>query len=310
MNVLVMGTGAVGGYVGGRLAQAGHRVGFVARGDHLRALQDTGLRLRSTLGDVTLRKVQAAEDPRQACADGGPVELILFTVKAHQSAAAIRRIAPVVGPETRVLTLQNGVEGVEQLRAAFGDERVLGGVAYIEAFLEGPGVVAHTSPFARVVFGPLVGADAAAERALAAFAEAGVEAKIVDDPIQAVWRKWLLICAFSGMTALTRKPIGPILARPETRALLRAAMQEVADLAAARGIALGAGAVDATMRMASENLEPTMTSSLARDLAAGKPLELEALNGSASRLGRELGVPTPVNDVIYAALVLHAEGAA
>ena len=311
MNVLVMGSGAVGGYFGGRLAQAGHRVGFVARGEHLQALRAGGLRLRSTLGDVTLRPFAAAEDPRDAGGDNGaPVELVLFTVKAHQSAAAIRQIVPVVGPDTRVLTLQNGVEGVEQLRAAFGDERVLAGVAYIEAFLDGPGAVAHTSPFARVVFGPLSGPDAAAERVLAAFREAGVEATLVGDPIEAVWRKWLLICAFSGVTALTRKPIGPIVQRAETRAVLRAAMQEIAELAQARGIGLGADAVDATLRMASENLEPTMTSSLARDLAAGKPLELEALNGAASRLGRDLGVPTPVNDLIYAALVLHAEGSA
>jgi len=329
MNIVVMGAGAVGGYFGGRLAQAGHRVTLVARGAHLEALRTGGLRLRSTLGDVHVERLAAVEDPRDAALDapleggppdggtldggtldGGTGDLVLFTVKAQDSVAAAERIAPLVTAGTRVLTLQNGVDGVDVLRRRFGDEHVLAGVAYIEALIAEPGAIVHKSPFARVVFGPLVPGDRRAEEVARALKDAGVETTLEGDPVVAVWRKWLLICAFSGLTALTRKPIGPVVERPETRALLRRAMEEIAALAAARGVALPADAVEGAMTFVSETAAPTMTSSLAQDLVAGKRLELEALNGAASRLGRELGVATPVNDFIYAALVLHAEGAA
>jgi 2-dehydropantoate 2-reductase len=306
MNVVVMGAGAVGATFGARLAQAGHGVCFVARGDHLRALRRNGLRLRSTLGDAHLQPVTVIEDPAEA----GTADLVLFAVKAQDSEAAARSLAPIVGPETRVLTLQNGIDGVEVLRRAFGEERVFGGVAYLEAVIQGPGEIVHKSPFARVVFGPLAGPDPRADATLEAFTAAGVEASLVEDPMEAVWRKWLLICAFSGLTALTRKPIGAVVQRAETRSLLRAAMQEIADLASAAGVTLPGDAVDAAMELVTRTFEPGMTSSLAQDLAAGKPLELEALNGAASRWGRDLGVPTPVNDFVYAALVLHVAGTA
>lgn len=306
MDIVVMGAGAVGGYMGARLAQAGHRVTFVARGPHLEALRSRGLTLSSTLGDARLPTVAAVGDPAEA----GRADLVLFTVKAQDSQDAARRLAPVVGEGTRVLTLQNGVEGVSLLERSFGRERTWGGVAYIEAVVSAPGVITHKSPFARVVFGPLADRDDRAEEALAAFLEAGIDATLEPAPLQAVWRKWILICAFSGLTALTRMPIGSVLGHPDTRELLRRAMAEVAALADASGVGLPDGVVDATMGTVSNTFQPSMTSSLAQDLAAGKPLELEALNGAASRLGRELGVATPVNDFIYAALVLHAGGSA
>ena len=309
MNIVVMGAGAVGGYVGGRLAQAGHRVTLVARGAHLEALRADGLRLQSTLGDAHLERMAAVEHPRDAVGDGDVVDLVLFTVKAQDSAAAAEAVAPLVTADTRVLTLQNGVDGANVLRRRFGDEHVLAGVAYIEALIAEPGVIVHKSPFARVVFGSLVPDDPRAQEVAQAFLDAGVETTLEADPMVAVWRKWLLICAFSGLTALTRKPIGQVVGRPETRELLRRAMEEISALASARGVALPADAVDGAMSFVSETAAATMTSSLAQDLAAGKRLELEALNGAASRMGRELGVATPVNDFIYAALVLHAEGA-
>lgn len=306
MNVVVMGAGAVGGYFGCRLAQAGHAVTFVARGEHLRSLQRSGLRLRSTLGDAVLNPVTALEDPSEA----GSADLVLFTVKTQDSAAAARRLEPVVDEGTRVLTLQNGVDGVATLRRVFGDERVWGGVAYLEAFVTEPGTVTHKSPFARVAYGPLAGPDPRAEAVLETWKGAGVEAALEADGMRPVWRKWLLICAFSGVTALTRKPIGAVLGHPETRELLRVALAEVAALAEARGVGLPRDAAEQSMAVMEGTFQPSMTSSLAQDLAAGKPLELEALNGAASRLGRELGVPTPVNDFIHAALVLHASGRA
>ena len=301
-----MGAGAVGAAFGARLAEAGHRVVFVARGRHLQALQEHGLTLLSRLGDVRLEHPEVVGDPR----DAGRADLVLFTVKAQDSQAAAGMIAPIVDADTRILTLQNGVEGVELLRRTFGDERVLGGVAYIEAVIEAPGLIVHKSPFARIVFGPLAGPPGPAEAVRAALEGAGVDVDLVDEPMTAIWSKWVLICAFSGLTALTRMPIGAVTARPETREMLRRAMEEIAALARASGGTLPDDVVETTMRFMTDVAEPTMTSSLAQDLAAGKPLELEALNGAASRLGRELGVPTPVNDLIYAALVLHKDGTA
>jgi len=301
-----MGAGAVGGYFGGRLAQAGHNVTFVARGAHLEAMRSRGLQLSSALGDVRLAPVRAVAEPAEA----GRADLVLLTVKAQDSEDAVARLEPLVGPGTRVLTLQNGVDGVPLLERRFGAERTWGGVAYIEALVSAPGEITHKSPFARVVFGPLAGDDALAQEVLEAFRGAGIDAALDPHPLHVVWRKWILICAFSGLTALTRKPIGAVLSCVETRELLRRAMAEVAGLAAASGVGLPEEVVDETMTMLSENFQPSMTSSLAQDLAAGKKLELEALNGAASRLGGELDVATPVNDFIYAALVLHAGGRA
>jgi len=207
-----------------------------------------------------------------------------------------------------VLTLQNGVGNVDALARAYGEERVFGGVSYLEAVVAAPGLVVHKSPFARIVFGPLVAGDAAALEVERVLRGAGIEVERVADPQAAIWRKWLFICAFSGVTALTRRPIGDILGHEETRELFRGAMAEVVALAGRVGVALPDGVVEQTLRFAGEGLEPSMTSSLAQDLAAGKPLELDALNGEVIRLGRDHGVPTPVNAFIHAALVLHARG--
>ncbi|MEJ2668625.1 MAG: 2-dehydropantoate 2-reductase, partial [Deinococcales bacterium] len=217
MDFVVMGAGAVGGYFGARLAQAGHDVTFVARGDHLRELQASGLQLRSALGDLHLPSVRAVADPGPI----GDADVVLFTVKAQQSESVARKLLPLVGEHSRVLTLQNGVDGVALLERMFGPERVWGGVAYLEAVVSAPGRITHTSPFARIVFGPLTGSDARAEQALVTFRDAGIETTLAADPLEAVWRKWVLICAFSGLTALTRKPIGDVLAQPETRELFR-----------------------------------------------------------------------------------------
>ncbi len=299
-----MGAGAVGAAFGARLAQAGHHVTFVARGKHLAALREHGLKLESRHGDVHLERPSVVGDAR----DAGRADLVVFTVKAQDSEEAARQIVPIVADDTRVLTLQNGVEGVEILRRTFGDERVLGGVAYIEAVIGEPGRIVHKSPFARIVFGRLAGPAGPAEEVRDAFLGAGVEAELVDAPLVAIWRKWVLICAFSGLTALTRMAIGAVIAQAETRELLERAMAEVAELARERGVPLPDDIVATTLRFVTDTMEPSMTSSLAQDLAAGKPLELDALNGAAARLGRELGVPTPVNDFIYAALVLHKRG--
>lgn len=304
MKIAVMGAGAVGCTFGARLAEAGHEVTFVARGRHLEALQTRGLELHSTLGDVRLEPTRAVADP----AEVGEVDLVLFTVKSQDTAEALLRAAPLVGDDSRVLTLQNGVRNVEALVGAFGPERVYAGVSYLEAVVAAAGVVVHKSPFARIVYGALAADDARLDEVDAALRGAGIEVELVDDPRAAVWRKWLFICGFSGVTALTRRPIGPVLACEETLALFEGALREVAALAPHEGVTLPGDVVEQTVAFARERVEPSMTSSLAQDLAAGKPLELEALNGEVVRLGRVHGVPTPVNAMIHAALVLHAGG--
>ncbi len=310
MNVCVMGAGAVGAYFGERLAAAGNSVSFVARGKHLAALQERGLEVHSTLGDARRPALLASDAPARIAELTGPADVVLFTVKSQDTARAAEAVTPLVGASTRLVTLQNGVDNVDQLVRRFGEERVWGGVAYIEAVVAAPGVVVHKSPFARVVVGPMRAGDDLTDGVREAFERAGVDIEVVDDPVRAIWEKWLFICAFSGLTALTRRPIGEVLARAETAGLLRRAMEEVAALARGRGVELPATIVDDRMRFAAERLEPSMTSSLAQDLAAGRRLELGALNGAASRLGRELGIPTPVNDFIHAALLPWEAGAA
>ncbi len=305
MNITVMGAGAVGCYFGARLAQAGHQVAFVARRTNLQALQAHGLTIKSTAGDLRLERVTASDD----AAALPPPELVLFTVKSQHTRDAAERLGRALPPDTLVLSLQNGVDNEEILCEILGDERVLGGVAYIEATVDEPGIVEHKSPFARIEFGELRGPPQARTEALhQLFKEAGIDATLSANVLSVKWAKWLFICAFSGVTALTRKPIGAVLADPDTALLYQQVMQEVKALADAKGIALPGTIVAERMSFSRTQLPPQMQSSLQQDLAKGKPLELEALNGYASRLGRELGVPTPVNDFIYAALKLHRHG--
>jgi 2-dehydropantoate 2-reductase len=299
MRVAVIGAGAVGAYFGGRLAAAGNDVHLLARGEHLRALQESGLRVRSPLGNLEGLEVPASDDPYGV----GPVDVVLVAVKAYdiQEAAATAQL--LVDDDTAVISLQNGVEAEEELAAALGPERVLGGVAYIEAVVAEPGVIEHRSAFARLVFGELDGKRSArAEEFLRVCLQAGTDTSISDDIRRDLWTKWVFICAFSGMTALCRQPIGVIMADPDLAAVYRRLLEEMAALARARGIDLSADIVEDRLAFSRNELDPEMRSSLLADLNRGKRLEIDSLNGHAARLGRRLGVDTPVNDVVYAAL--------
>jgi 2-dehydropantoate 2-reductase len=306
MKVAIMGTGGVGGYFGGRLARAGEEVNFIARGEHLRALRSRGLEVRSAHGDFRIEPVRASDDP----GDIGPVDVVLFTVKSQDTRTAAGKLKPLLKESTAVISLQNGVDNEEVLIEAIGSAHVLGGVAYIEATIEAPGVIVHKSPFARLVFGKLDGSlSARAEAFLECCKRAGLDAAVVGNIQEVIWTKWLFICAFSGMTALTRQPIGPVMADEDTRELYRRCMEEIAALARAKGVVLPEGIVAERLEFSRASLPYEMRSSLQQDLAKEKPLEIDALNGYASRLGKVLGVPTPVNDAIYAALKLHKDGA-
>jgi 2-dehydropantoate 2-reductase len=303
MRIVVVGAGGVGGYFGAKLARGGQEVTFVARGAHLDAIRRHGLRVRSTVeGELT-----ATATAVDTVAGLPPADVVLFTVKSFDTEAAIERVRPVVGAETAVLSLQNGVDNEEKIDAALGPGHAMGGVAYVFAAIEAPGVIAHH--FAgRIVFGEMDGrATARTARLAAACAAAGIPAEVSGDIRRALWEKYLMISAQAGMTALTRCPVGVIRDTPETWRMFCLIVQELAAVARAAGVSLPADAADTVIAFAGK-LAPHLYSSLHHDLAHGKRLELEALHGYAVRLGARLGVPTPMVFAVYAALRPHLEG--
>jgi 2-dehydropantoate 2-reductase len=300
LRTLVMGAGGMGGYFGGRLARAGEPVAFVARGEHLRAIQRDGLTVRSVTGDFAVR-APATDEPGRVPELIGPVDLVLFCVKSYDTEAAAEALRPALGPDTAVLTLQNGVVNEEVLARVLGADRVLGGLVYGFAVIEQPGVVRHTQG-GRIVFGEMDGAARPrTARILAAGRRAGFPIEVAADIRRALWEKYLTIGALSGMTALSRRPIGDIRACPESRAMYRAIVEELSALARAEGVALAGDAVEQAMAGA-DRLDADSYASLYHDLTRGRRLELEALQGHAVRLGRRHGIPTPALSAVYAAL--------
>lgn len=304
MKIGVVGTGGIGGYYGALLARAGHEVFCLARGEHLRAIQEEGLRVESAVGSFAVRP-RATADPGAI----GPVDLALFSVKTYDTDEAARAIRPMVGEGTTILTLQNGVDSAERIAAAVGPRRVLPGAAFIFSHIAAPGLIRQTAGPRKIVFGELDGGRTArAEAVLAACGGAEIIAELTDRIVRVLWEKWAYICAQGGLTALTRLPLGEIRACAETWAFYRGVIEEIVAVAAARGIALSSGVVEGILDQASK-LEPHARSSMYNDLAAGRRLEIEALNGTVVRYGREAGVPTPLNLAIYASLVPYAAGA-
>lgn len=303
MHIVVMGAGGVGGYFGARLARAGQRVTFVARGAHLDAIRRHGLRVRSTVeGEFVVRA-----DATDTLAGVAPADTVLFCVKAFDTEVAAAALRPVVGPDTAVLSLQNGVDNEERIDAVLGPGHALGGAAYVFAVIEAPGVIAHR--FAgRIVLGELDGRPSLrAERLREALARAGVPVELSTAIRRVLWEKYLFIAAHAGMTALTRCPTGVIRETPASWRMYRMIVEELAAVGRAAGVPLPADAVDTVMTAAAA-LAPDTLSSLHHDLANGRRLELEALHGHASRLGERLGVPTPMVFAVYAALAPHAAG--
>lgn len=300
MRIAVMGAGGMGGYFGGRLARSGELVAFVARGEHRRAIEARGLTVRSITGDFTVRAV-VTDEPRRVPDLIGPVDLVLFCVKSYDTEAVAQAIRPLLGPETAVLTLQNGVVNVETLGRLLGPERVLGGLVYGFAVIEAPGVISHTQG-GKIVFGELDGHESPrATRFLEAGREAGFPIELSGNIRRALWEKYLMICALSGLTAATRRPMGEIRACPESRRLYQMILEELATIAKAEGIGLAADTVD-TIMIAADAWKPDTYSSLYHDLVHGRRLELEALQGHGVQLGARHGIPTPALFAVYAAL--------
>ena len=301
MKIAVVGTGGVGGYFGGLLAQAGHDVSFVARGAHLRAIRARGLRIESPDGGFVVAPADATDDP----SDIGPVELVLLCVKTYDLHAAIEQMRPLVGPGTSILTLQNGVEVPGQVGAAYGEQTVLGGLVYSEVSVREPGVIVQSAPVRRIVLGELSGRLTPRVQAFAAaFAGAGVDTTASENILGALWSKFAFICAMGGGTALARRSLGALLADPAGHALLEQLMTEVRAVGEAEGVQFATDPVAAGMATA-ERFSFDTKSSMQRDLERGARLEIEALNGAAVRLGQAAGVPTPANLAVYAALRLH-----
>ena len=301
MRFAIMGSGAVGGYYGARLARAGHEVTFVARGAHLAAIRAHGLRVRSpALGDFVVH-ARAEEDPSRV----GQVDVVIFAVKAYDNDRAIPATLPLLGPSSCVLTLQNGVDSASELAAAAGEERVLGGTTYIATALAEPGVIEQTGVHRRIIFGEVFGVlPRMSERVRAieaAFAGADIQGQAVEDGRIPIWEKFIFLVALAGFTGASRLPIGPIWQDPWCRAQLLEGSREVERLARASGVPVAADVVDRIPSYIAA-IPGTMRSSLLIDLSQGKRIEVEALQGAVVRRAAAAGVAVPIMSTLYALL--------
>ncbi len=306
MRVAIIGVGGVGGYFGGLLAASGADVVFVARGAHLKALQQDGLSIESPVKPLQGIRIQATDDP----ASVKPADLTLIAVKLWDTEAALEAARPLVGANGAVASLQNGIEAVDKVSAVYGRERTLGGVAHIAAVIERPGVIKHSGTMARLSLGEIDGGGSKRLEDFAALAKAAeINMALPDDIHRTIWDKFVFLATFSGLTALTRHTIGPILNEPKTRALYEAALEEACAVARAKGVGLAPDHAAKAMAL-TQSLPASMKSSMLGDLERGNRLEVPWLSGAVARLGRELGVPTPSHSFIEAALQLFANGRA
>jgi 2-dehydropantoate 2-reductase len=300
VKICVFGTGGVGGYFGARLAQCGADVTFIARGDHLDAMREDGLRVTSIVGDVRIYPVAATDEP----ADVGEVDAVLLGVKAWQVREAAEAMAPLLGSETVVVPLQNGIETPDHLKAVIGGRHVAGGLCRIISFIEVPGVIRHSGAKPFIAFGELDNRPSRRmDRLRDWFSKAvGVDVVVKPDIQRAMWEKFVMISAWSGLGAITRAPVGTLCRLPETRGLLTAMMDEAAAVAKARGSELGGG-ISRQQLALMDTIPPETTTSMQRDLLLGRPSELMEQNGAVVRLGGDRGIDTPVNAVVYYCLL-------
>lgn len=302
MRIAVVGAGGVGGLLAGLLSRAGHEVAVLARGAQLEALRANGLAIESPLGTFTARFSSVSADPAAL----GPADAVLVAVKAWQVAEIAPSLAPLLARGGVAVPLQNGVEAAGRLAAALGEERVAGGIIHVLSWIDAPGRVKHVGMVPRLTMGergPRAGRESPRLDALAAALRgAGVDAVVVPDVEVATWEKFLLIEPWGSVSAAARAPIGVVRSVPETRALLRAAMEEIATLARTRGVALPADAVSRVLSIA-DGVPAEGTASMQRDIGAGRPSELNEQTGSVVRLAREANVPVPVHATLYSALL-------
>jgi 2-dehydropantoate 2-reductase len=299
MKILIMGTGGVGGYYGGLLAQQGNEVTFISRGAHLYAIRQEGMKVKSVHGDFTIFPAKAVENP----AEVGPVDLILFCVKTYNTDEAAEAIRPAVGPQTVVLSLQNGIDAAERIGKLVGLEHVLAGATWLSSAVEAPGLIKQVSQFRRIVFGEL--SEGRSERTRSIYEvlnPTGITVEISDDIQKVLWTKFVFIAAVSSVGSLTRLPMGDYRSVPEARKLLSSIMQEVEALAQAQNIKLENDVVAKSMEFI-DNSASHIKPSMQLDVESGRRTELESMIGAIGRKGRELGIPTPVSNFVYASLL-------
>lgn len=307
MRVVIFGTGGVGGYFGARLASVGEDVVFIARGEHLTAIRTRGLRVDSVMGDILIQPAEATDDPLEV----GTVDAVLLGVKTWQVPDTGEAIRPLIGPGTFVVPLQNGVEAPFELQAKLGADYVVGGLCGAFSFIEGPGHIRHIGGATFIKFGELDNSiSERVKRLRQAFIRADVSVEIPEDIHVALWQKFLFVVPFGGIGAVTRAPIGVLMNVPETRKLMEQGMREIYEVARVRNIDLPDGIVDKSMAFL-DTVTDSGTSSLQRDIIAGKPSELDAWTGAVVRLGKEAGVDTPLHAFLYHSLLpmeLRARG--
>lgn len=303
MRIAIFGSGGVGGYFGGRLAGSGADVSFIARGAHLDALRSRGLRVLSPKGDFHLPQVHAAATPVEI----GPVDVVVFAVKMYDAEPAAATLTPLVGPHTVVVPFQNGVESVDILSRYLPAANVAGGVAYITAVITEPGVIRHTV-MDQLIFGEIKGGRSARlERLLDACLRAGFQARLSEDVNIDIWSKFVRLTVFSGMTSVTRSPIGVVRSDPDLQAMAEAGWREGLEVARACGVALPSSTLDEILAMWT-SMAPQAKASMLEDLERGHRLELPWLSGAIVRLGEAHGVPTPVHRFIATVLKPHIDG--
>jgi len=304
MRIAVVGAGGVGGAFGAALAKAGADVTFIARGAHLAAMKDKGLRIEGGRGDTHLVPTRATDDPRTV----GPVDFVLFCVKLWDVESAGEHIKPLVGPNTAVIPLQNGIDAPERLLPILGPQAVMGGVAQISASIIEPGVIRQVGTFMRMLFGELDGSPSPRGEALLAMCrKAGFDAVLSDQIVTELWMKFILLATNASLLALVRQPVGKVRDDPDLKQQWAAAYDEVIAVAKARGVTLPADALE-RMRAFTADAPPAMKPSMALDLERGNRIELPWLGGKVVELGRQLGVPTPCHSLMYAALKPYVMG--
>lgn len=304
-RIAIMGSGGVGGYFGARLAQAGQQVSFIARGAHLSAMREGGLAVASPLGDARIAPVDATDNPAAI----GPVDVVMFTVKLYDAAAAAAACRPLLGPDTVVVSFLNGIDSEDVLAEVLGPGHVAGGVARISASIARPGVIAHHGTFATLKFGELDGRESPRlARFLEACTGAGIKARMDREIVAAIWKKFIFLASFAAITALTRLPLGPVRRSRETFALLEQAIAEAAAVGQAKGVALGDDPAGDALKVVA-GVGDGIKASMLVDLERGRRLEVRQLSGAVVRLGHELGVPTPTHAFALAALAPFADGA-
>jgi len=304
MRVAIMGAGGIGGLLGARLQSGGNDVHFIARGAHLAAMRSDGLKLTSDHGDVHVPKVVAVDDATAV----GPCDVVVFAVKMPDAPSAAAAIKPLVGPDTLVVPYLNGVEATTILAEALGRQSVAGGIAYVSAVIDRPGVVRQTGTIQRFVHGELDGVKS--DRMLRwhdALDSVGIESVVTDQIETEIWRKFVVLASFSGMTALTRKAIGPVREHPDVRLMLDRAVAEAVSVAVAHGIDFPDDVLGQLLALIN-TMPASMKSSMQEDLERGKPLELPWLSGAVVRLGAEKGIEAPIHRSIRDALILYADG--